>query len=111
MYDAPKARIDEDLPEQGSILRGFVGGWGALLFGAVLALGWAFLIAVLVTGNTLTTADAAMLGWIVAFLPMLWTGVHHHRRGHRDTMLGVLLAIGSLLAPLVLFVAYAIFFA
>lgn len=108
LYDAPKARIEEDLPDHGSILRGFAGGWGALLFGGALAGGWALLVMILVTGNTLPDAGLAMLAWVVGFLPVIWTGGHHYRRGHRDSALGVLLALASLLAPFALFVVYAL---
>ena len=108
MYDAPKARLaDDDRPVRNSKLRGFAGGWGTLLLGFALAVGWrVFATPFLAVHYDLPFWTVAKLGFIVLFVPVFWLGVHHHRRGARGSAVGVLLALGSLVLLIVLFLAY-----
>jgi hypothetical protein len=107
MYDPPKARLEETEGYRDSTRRGFAVGWGALMLGIALAAGWSFLVFdPLGRGILAPFGGLEKLGWILAFGPVLWLGVHHHRRGHRGMALGVTLALGSLAGLIVLLLVW-----
>ena len=109
MYDAPKARIEEVLIYPDSARRGFAVGWAALVSGFALAVGWTVLLFNLpIAGSQLFFAGLGKLGWLFAFGPVFWLGVHHHRRGHRETARGMTLALGSLALLIVLLVGWMV---
>jgi hypothetical protein len=98
VYDAPGARIDDAVADPGSLLRGFAGGWVALLLGIGLAVGWRVLQ---INGSLPPAPGIGTVAWIALFAPVFWIGVHHHRGGQRRSASGALIALVSFFAVIV----------